>query len=317
MNIIINTPRLYLREFIQEDATHFFDMNNDSDVIRYTGDLPFQSIEDAKKFIEAYNQYTLYGIGRWAVCEKKSNSFLGFCGLKYHPNQNLVELGYRFKKKYWGQGYATESSLACLDYGFNNLKFNAIYAHVNHKNSSSAKVLDRCEMEYLFDCIHDNEVVMFYRKTSPHLKIKPINTEETIAVRHPVLRAGRPREDCYFPGDDLSTTVHYGIFQKNKFAGIATFLEQNNPAFEGAHLQLRGMAILDEFKGKGFGKLLLETGQQLAVKKKKNLIWCNARIIAVPFYERLGYKTIGNSFEIPQVGTHFAMYKIITTNKTN
>lgn len=140
-------------------------------------------------------------------------------------------------------------------------------------------------------------------------EVKEITTGQTIAVRQPVLRAGRPREDCYFPGDDLRTTVHYGVFVENKLAGIATFLEQNNPNFDGEHLQLRGMAVLDEFKEKGVGKLLLETGELLARKKEKNLIWCNARIIAVPFYQKMGYITVGDTFEIPLVGLHYVMKK--------
>lgn len=141
--------------------------------------------------------------------------------------------------------------------------------------------------------------------------IKEITTEQTIAVRHPVLRVGRPREDCYFPEDDLNTTTHYGLFIENKLVGIATFLEQNNPKFVGNHLQLRGMAVLDKFKGNGVGKLLLETGEQLALKKKKTIIWCNARIVAVPFYEKMGYKIVGPTFEIPLVGLHYVMKKEI------
>tara|TARA_R110000850_G_scaffold16697_3_gene51792 strand:+ start:20029 stop:20964 length:936 start_codon:yes stop_codon:yes gene_type:complete len=309
MNIIIETPRLYLREFTNKDADDFFDMNNDPEVIKYTGDAPFVSAEAAKEFIDHYDHYKVYGFGRWALCDKTSHSFLGFCGLKYHPNQNLVEVGYRLKRKYWGNGYATESTAACLDYGFKKLNLKAIYAHADPENKASANVLTRCGMEYLFDINHDNALVNFYRKISEKIEIKVIDTEETIAIRQQVLREGSPREECYFPGDNLSTTVHYGIYEENKLAGIATFLEQNHPDFEGAHLQLRGMAILDQFKGKGYGKLLVETGEQLAQTKQKQYIWCNARIIAKPFYEKLGYKTFGDSFEISKVGTHFVMYK--------
>ncbi|MCR9182805.1 MAG: GNAT family N-acetyltransferase [Flavobacteriaceae bacterium] len=142
--------------------------------------------------------------------------------------------------------------------------------------------------------------------------VKKITAEDTIAVRHPVLRAGRPKEDCYFQGDDLKTTVHFGIYDNDKLAGVATFLDSKFPTFEGRHLQLRGMAVLDEFKGRGFGKRLLEAGEELAKKKKINLIWCNARILAVPFYEKLDFKKIGASFEIPKVGIHFVMYKQIS-----
>jgi GNAT superfamily N-acetyltransferase len=144
------------------------------------------------------------------------------------------------------------------------------------------------------------------------LTIKQISTEETIDVRQPVLRAGRPRKDCYFQGDDLSTTVHFGVYDKNKLAGVATFLEQNHHDMEGTHLQLRGMAVLDEFKGKGYGKLLLDEGEKLAIQKQKQIVWCNARLIAKPFYEKFGYKIFGKSFEIPIIGTHFVMYKEIS-----
>ena len=156
MNIIIETPRLYLREFTNKDADDFFDMNNDPEVIKYTGDAPFVSAEAAKEFIDHYDHYKVYGFGRWALCDKTSHSFLGFCGLKYHPNQNLVEVGYRLKRKYWGNGYATESTAACLDYGFKKLNLKAIYAHADPENKASANVLTRCGMEYLFDINHDN-----------------------------------------------------------------------------------------------------------------------------------------------------------------
>lgn len=311
MKIILETPRLYLREFINRDAQAFFEMNNDVDVIKYTGDLPFPSVEKAKEFIDNYDQYKKYGFGRWALCEKTSNAFLGFCGLKYHPSHNLVEVGYRLKKEYWGNGYATESTTACIEFGFKKLNQNAIYAHVHPENKASARVLERCNMKYLFNIWHENNLVHFYRKLSEKLTVKTIDTEETINIRHKVLRQGRPREDCYFPNDNLSTTVHYGIYEGKTLAGIATFLEENHPDFEGEHLQLRGMAVLDQYKAKGYGKLLLEAGEQLANQKKKQYIWCNARIIAKPFYEKMGYKTFGDSFEIPKVGTHFVMFKKI------
>lgn len=148
---------------------------------------------------------------------------------------------------------------------------------------------------------------------SPQI-IKQISSEETIDVRQAVLRVGRPREDCYFPDDDLNTTVHFGIFDNGKLAGVATFLENNFPDFEGTHIQLRGMAVLDRYKGKGFGKQLLKAGEQLANQKQKKYLWCNARILSQPFYLSQGYKTFGESFEIPIIGTHFVMYKKTTNN---
>ena len=83
MKIILETDRLYLREFLASDGIHFYHLNNDEEVIRYTGNEPFDSLEDAMNFIKNYSDYKRNGYGRWAVCLKETNEFLGWCGLKY------------------------------------------------------------------------------------------------------------------------------------------------------------------------------------------------------------------------------------------
>ena len=57
MKMIIESERLWLREFNVHDAEVLFDLNNDPEVIRYTGDAAFESVEATRKFIEAYDQY--------------------------------------------------------------------------------------------------------------------------------------------------------------------------------------------------------------------------------------------------------------------
>lgn len=141
--------------------------------------------------------------------------------------------------------------------------------------------------------------------------IKQISAQETIPVRHPELRKGKPIEDCIFDGDNLSTTFHLGLFLNTHLVGVATFLENNNTLFQSGQLQLRGMAVLAKHQGKKLGDLLLNKAEELAIAKNKSIIWCNARLIAVNFYKRAGYQTIGNSFEIKNVGTHFVMFKEI------
>ena len=89
MNLIAETKRLYLREFILEDARHLYDMNNDPEVIKYTGDDSFKKIDEAVDFLKNYSEYKQHNMGRWAVCLKESNEFLGWCGLKYHPDEKL------------------------------------------------------------------------------------------------------------------------------------------------------------------------------------------------------------------------------------
>lgn len=83
MKFIIETDRLLLREFILDDAEKFYQLNLNPNVIKYTGNAAFESIEEAKSFLENYNDNKTNGYGRWAVINKKSDEFIGWCGLKY------------------------------------------------------------------------------------------------------------------------------------------------------------------------------------------------------------------------------------------
>lgn len=142
--------------------------------------------------------------------------------------------------------------------------------------------------------------------------LKIIDSKETYPVRHPILRAGKPIESCVFDGDDFETTIHLGLFSKNKLIGISTFLEKNNSSFsETKQYQLRGMAILKEFQGKNLGNLILKEGESLLKKKDVEIVWCNAREVALNFYKRNNYKIIGNSFNIKDIGLHYTMFKTL------
>ena len=143
-----------------------------------------------------------------------------------------------------------------------------------------------------------------------NFSIKKISSNETYPVRHPILRAGRPLEDCRFDHDDLETTFHLGLFEKNHLIGVATFLKNNSSSFpESNQYQLRGMAVLDHFQGKGLGAQLLNYAEAELKLSQTELLWFNARERAVPFYSKLGYKTTGNPFDIKGIGTHYLMFK--------
>jgi RimJ/RimL family protein N-acetyltransferase len=142
----IETPRLYLREMSPADAEQAFLLNSDPDVLKYTGDEPFASVEAARTFLEAYDQFRLYGMGRWAVVRKSDEVFLGWCGLKFHPNENEIDLGYRFFKNFWGQGYATEAAKACLDWAFKVKHVSMVIGNAQQENTASCVVLKKMGM---------------------------------------------------------------------------------------------------------------------------------------------------------------------------
>ena len=147
MKKIIETPRLYLREFELSDAASMFDLNIDKEVIKYTGDDHFSSESEALDFIKNYDHYKIHGFGRWAVILKENNTFIGWNGLKLNED-NDIDIGFRFFRKYWGRGYASESAEAVLDYGLNVLKIDSIIGRVAPENIASVSILEKLGMKF-------------------------------------------------------------------------------------------------------------------------------------------------------------------------
>lgn len=172
--IITETERLILREFLESDAEYMFHLNADPDVIRYTHNQPFKSISEAREFILNYTHYKDYGLGRWAVINKSDNAFLGWCGLKYTPENKEYDVGFRFSKKYWNKGYATESALASIDVGFNRLKIPTIIGRAMIRNTASIRVLEKIGLTFMKKFDFEGEEGVMYKIDNPviHPQVK-------------------------------------------------------------------------------------------------------------------------------------------------
>lgn len=163
MKLILKTKRLYLREFLPEDGLHFFEMNNDPDVIRFTGDAPFDSLKNANDFVKTYPAYSETGYGRWAVCNRQTHEFIGWCGLKFDPEYEAPDLGFRLYKKFWSDGIATEAAKAVVIYGFEELKLTRIIGKAYSANKASIKVLEKCNFKYISSIIYDGKQAVLYQ----------------------------------------------------------------------------------------------------------------------------------------------------------
>jgi GNAT superfamily N-acetyltransferase len=142
------------------------------------------------------------------------------------------------------------------------------------------------------------------------ITINKIKYIDTFPVRSAVLRQGKPIETCFFLGDDAVGTTHFGLFIEANLIGVASVFKTSNKNFDNKNqFQLRGMAILEEYQSTGFGKFLIEEIFNFIESTQVELLWFNARESAVPFYEKLGCTKKGASFEIPEIGLHFLMYK--------
>jgi GNAT superfamily N-acetyltransferase len=140
------------------------------------------------------------------------------------------------------------------------------------------------------------------------ITIRRATAAELIDLRHRVLRAGLPREEAVFDGDDLPTSRHFGAFDGAHTVCCATFHRadyENEPAW-----RLRGMATEEAFRGKGVGREVLNYAEQaLRNDDAIRLLWCNARLVAIPFYEGLGWQIVSELFDIPTAGPHHRMIK--------
>lgn len=164
MTFNIETDRLILREIRRTDLEDMFELDSDPEVHRFLGNKPIKTIEESKIIIESvFKQYEERGIGRWAVIEKSSGNFIGWSGLKLNTEYNMngftkyYDIGYRFIKRYWGKGYATESANAALDYAFDIMKLPELYATTEVGNQASHNVLLKIGMKYVEDFYFEEE----------------------------------------------------------------------------------------------------------------------------------------------------------------
>jgi len=143
----LQTKRLNLRQFTLDDLTIMYQLGTDPDIIKYV-DTPCKDVEEAKQRLEQgpLADYKKHGYGRFAVELKQSGKVIGFCGIKYLPEINLPELGYRYLKEYWGMGIGTEAAKACVEFAREDLRIEKLVALIDPENTASIRVAEKLGM---------------------------------------------------------------------------------------------------------------------------------------------------------------------------
>ncbi len=135
--------------------------------------------------------------------------------------------------------------------------------------------------------------------------------DEILKLRHAVLRPGKPLETAYFDCDASEKTLHFGVFTQK---GDAIVCATITPSFweDKPSWQLRGMATHPDYSRRGLGKALLELIEnELKEKSAANHLWCNARESAFDFYQKSGWVFASEFFDIPGIGPHKKMIRIL------
>ncbi|TDE41703.1 N-acetyltransferase [Nonomuraea mesophila] len=147
MHVYLETERLVLRPFTESDADHLFALDNDPHVMRYlNGGRP-----TPREVIVGETLPAFIASGFFAAVEKRSGAFIGWFHLRAPKGgpADEPELGYRLHKSAWGQGYATEGSLALIRKAFEELGARRVFAQTMTVNLGSRRVMEKCGLRFV------------------------------------------------------------------------------------------------------------------------------------------------------------------------
>jgi len=172
----IETERLILRELLLSDVDGMFELDSNPNVHLFLGNKPVKNVEESLDQIKnIQQQYIALGTGRWAVVLKETGEFMGWSGIKFITNEinnhkDFYEIGYRFIEKHWRKGYATEAGKAFVDYAFNVMKVEALYAYADAGNEGSRKILEKLGLRYVNSFKYEGEMEVWYELKNPNYK---------------------------------------------------------------------------------------------------------------------------------------------------
>jgi RimJ/RimL family protein N-acetyltransferase len=159
----METERLILRPYTLDDAEAWLPLITLPEIIRYTGETPASSVEQAREILRTrpLRDYEVHGYGRMAVIEKSSGRLVGFSGLKYLEDLGEVDVGYRFLPDCWGKGYATESARVLMDRGRREHGLARIVGMAHPENTASCRVLEKLGLRFERLLAADDQGVRF------------------------------------------------------------------------------------------------------------------------------------------------------------
>lgn len=153
--LVLETPRLRLRTYREDDLPLFAALNADPEVYRFLSGIPL-SREHSDEIAEwAQRCYFEEGIGLLAVERREDGEFLGMCGLHHQESfPEEVEVAWRLAFEHWGHGYASEAAAAWLDHAFGSLRLPRVISITDSANVRSLAVMRRLGM------VFDHEAVI-------------------------------------------------------------------------------------------------------------------------------------------------------------
>lgn len=142
MKTIIETDRLIIREFEEDDLLSLYKIESDPKIIKFIPWNKLSTLNECRRQLKKYiNNYDKYNLNTWAVVERQSNEVIGITQLIYSNKIKGVELGTKISPEYWSMGYASELSKAIVHYGLYELGIDEITAVTDINNAGAIKSL--------------------------------------------------------------------------------------------------------------------------------------------------------------------------------
>jgi GNAT superfamily N-acetyltransferase len=142
------------------------------------------------------------------------------------------------------------------------------------------------------------------------MEFRIIHHKETHLLRHKVLWPHIPKlEDCVIDIDESPGAIHLGVFLDSRLISVGSLFEMHSAKIpHTVQYRLRAMATDPDFRGRHSGGMLLENAKLILRQKGIDALWCDARLSAVGFYERLGFHKLPEVYEVKNIGPHHFMW---------
>ena len=142
--------------------------------------------------------------------------------------------------------------------------------------------------------------------------IYKLSAEKIRHLRHSELRKGEDFSTTSYARDNDNETFHLAYIKEKKIVVCATFYPEFSERIQAVNAyRLRGLATESSLQRRGYATDLMQEAFKELKKRDCDALWCNARLVAVGFYKSIGFKIIGDRFDISGIGPHNYMYKKI------
>ena len=162
---ILETERLYLREFNLEDADFVLRLLNSPKWIEFIGDRNVRTHADATGYLKnnLIKSYKENGFGLWVLVLKETNIAIGACGLVNRDTLEDIDIGFAMLPGYLGLGYGYEIANATMNYAKNTLHLDKIVGITNPNNIASIKLLNKIGLRFEKTIeLSDKDTVLFF-----------------------------------------------------------------------------------------------------------------------------------------------------------